>query len=153
MVCVLSRCSAALKPPVHSRSLCTIYFPLQLSQEVIDIFEGVQPEQALRMATNLGFTGPLQTQVTAATAALKSEETSASKCRIIHQQLCFIICPHSLAGWGHRTVACWHQHYLIEQAGYSRWATTDFLIKFFSNHHLKSKLLSADQRERCNIFN
>lgn len=34
-----------------------------ISQEVIDIFEGVRDEQALRMAANLGFKGPLQRQV------------------------------------------------------------------------------------------
>lgn len=32
-------------------------------QEVIDIFEGVRDDQALRMAANLGFKGALQRQV------------------------------------------------------------------------------------------
>ncbi len=34
-----------------------------LPQEVIDIFEGVRDDQALRMAANLGFKGPLERQV------------------------------------------------------------------------------------------
>lgn len=34
-----------------------------LHQEVIDIFEGVRDDQALRMAANLGFKGPLERQV------------------------------------------------------------------------------------------
>ena len=34
-----------------------------LMQEVIDIFEGVRDDQALRMASNLGFKGPLERQV------------------------------------------------------------------------------------------
>ena len=34
-----------------------------LLQEVIDIFEGVREDQALRMASNLGFKGPLERQV------------------------------------------------------------------------------------------
>lgn len=36
---------------------------LLLRQEAIDIYEGVRDDQALRMATNLGFTGALQRQV------------------------------------------------------------------------------------------
>lgn len=34
-----------------------------LPQEIIDIFEGVRDDQALRMAANLGFKGPLERQV------------------------------------------------------------------------------------------
>lgn len=37
--------------------------PNESPQEVIDIFEGVQDDQALRMAANLGFKGALQKQV------------------------------------------------------------------------------------------
>lgn len=36
---------------------------LSPTQEIIDIFEGVRDDQALRMAANLGFKGPLQRQV------------------------------------------------------------------------------------------
>uniref|UniRef100_A0A3B4A0F6 Succinate--CoA ligase [GDP-forming] subunit beta, mitochondrial n=1 Tax=Periophthalmus magnuspinnatus TaxID=409849 RepID=A0A3B4A0F6_9GOBI len=36
--------------------------PELIFKEVIDIFQGVQDEQALRMAANLGFKGPLQRQ-------------------------------------------------------------------------------------------
>ncbi|KAM7402547.1 hypothetical protein PAMP_017775 [Pampus punctatissimus] len=36
--------------------------PELIFKEAIDIFEGVQDDQALRMAANLGFKGPLQTQ-------------------------------------------------------------------------------------------
>lgn len=43
---------------MRSPSLCRL-----LTQEVIDIFEGVRDDQALRMAANLGFKGPLERQV------------------------------------------------------------------------------------------
>lgn len=39
------------------------FAPDESPQEVIDIFEGVQDDQALRMAANLGFKGALQRQV------------------------------------------------------------------------------------------
>lgn len=37
--------------------------PNESLQEVIDIFEGVRDDQALRMAANLGFKGALERQV------------------------------------------------------------------------------------------
>lgn len=40
-------------------------------QEGIDIYKGVQDDQALRMAANLGFKGPLQRQVMSPPKALK----------------------------------------------------------------------------------
>lgn len=39
------------------------FFPNESPQEVIDIFEGVRDDQALRMAANLGFKGVLERQV------------------------------------------------------------------------------------------
>lgn len=39
----------------------------------MDIFEGVREEQALRMAANLGFKGPLQRQVIGLLKASKSQ--------------------------------------------------------------------------------
>lgn len=53
---------------IISQSLSLLFFfslslSLQILQEVIDIFEGVQDDQAVRMAANLGFKGPLQRQV------------------------------------------------------------------------------------------
>lgn len=44
-------------------SLCLSPPRRWISQEVIDIFEGMRDDQALRMAANLGFKGPLQRQV------------------------------------------------------------------------------------------
>lgn len=56
--------SRALTPFLHfCPTLFLSLFPLQTLQEVIDILDGVQDEQALRMAANLGFKGPLQRQV------------------------------------------------------------------------------------------
>lgn len=44
-------------------SLCFLFLCSRVPQEVIDIFEGVRDDQALRMAANLGFKGPLERQV------------------------------------------------------------------------------------------
>lgn len=50
-------------------SLCLSPPHRWISQEVIDILEGVRDDQALRMAANLGFKGPLQRQVMYASGA------------------------------------------------------------------------------------
>lgn len=50
--------------------VCLFLFSLQ---EVIDIFDGVRDDQALCMAANLGFKGPLQRQVMRAFKALWSQ--------------------------------------------------------------------------------
>lgn len=72
--CRLSRASWAFS----CNSLCcySLCFPPPrrrwVSQEVIDIFEGVRDDQALGMAANLGFKGPLQRQVMYAPGASNS---------------------------------------------------------------------------------
>ena len=53
-------------------------------QEVIDIFEGVRDDQALRMASNLGFKGPLETQVMQSAGSFHSPraEEQTHECEI-----------------------------------------------------------------------
>lgn len=68
-----SDCRRSCRPPrapwafscnsLRFLSLCLSPPRRWISQEVIDIFEGVRDDQALRMAANLGFKGPLQRQV------------------------------------------------------------------------------------------
>lgn len=73
----LSCCSPAFELSFLSRLprpfviLSFFHFLLLFFQEVIDIFEGVRDDQALRMAANLGFKGPLQRQVMGGLKALK----------------------------------------------------------------------------------
>lgn len=69
-MCFVSNYSPEFEPPVLSLTLVHNWFlsfclslSLQILQEVIDIFEGVHDDQALRMAANLGFKEPLQRQV------------------------------------------------------------------------------------------
>lgn len=72
------------------------FFPPSLSfsrslwflQEAIDIFEGVRDDQALCMAANLGFKGPLQRQVCGCTEGLKC--TMQRRGRMIYDALTII---------------------------------------------------------------
>ena len=68
---VWAPCSVSLPLSIRLSPL-SLSLSLQILQEVIDIFEGVRDDQALRMAANLGFKGPLQRQVMGAPKALKS---------------------------------------------------------------------------------
>ncbi len=77
------------------------FFSLSLSlrilQEVIDIFEGVRDDQALRMAANLGFKGPLQRQVMCAPKTFISQsKEGADRCTMhTHIYANRYKCPHS----------------------------------------------------------
>jgi len=57
---------------------------LFLTQEVIDIFEGVRDDQAVRMASNLGFKGPLERQVLL--SAGTHSHAYAYKCTLKHNR-------------------------------------------------------------------
>ncbi|TTB85604.1 Succinate--CoA ligase [GDP-forming] subunit beta, mitochondrial [Bagarius yarrelli] len=51
---------------------------MDIEEEVIDIFEGVRDDQALRMAANLGFKGPLERQV----MEQESERSTKTTCTL-----------------------------------------------------------------------
>ena len=63
--------------------LCPL-FSLLFFQEPIDIFEGVRDDQALCMATNLGFKGPLQRQVMCAFKASKYQSKKEVEIHPMH---------------------------------------------------------------------